>query len=293
MAKAFDLKPLYAVVEIADRGSFAAAAEQLEVSISTISLQISSLERQLNKTLFDRSTRPPSITAAGRTFVHQAKALLAQWETLHGANDRNSLTGDLKIGAVHTVVSRMLAAALLELRHQAPHVASRLVTGLTNDLVDQVSRHNLDCALVTVPDYLPANIECFPVTRQPLVVIAHQQASGRSAKQLLENNPYLRFSPDAQVARIVEKFLQDRGIKVTSSMQIDTLEAVQALVGHGLGVSVVPHFSSAADLPNHVSVRSFAQPAAYREIGLVVNKNTSTIVEIELLLSILKTQQQV
>ena len=64
-----DLRSLYAVIAIADHGSFRDAASALDLSVSSISLQVSALEDHLGLKLFDRKTRPPAITDSGRSFV--------------------------------------------------------------------------------------------------------------------------------------------------------------------------------------------------------------------------------
>jgi DNA-binding transcriptional LysR family regulator len=235
-----DINSLYTLIAIAEHGSFTEAARQLNLSDSTVSLQVSAAERECGKTLFDRSHRPPSLTSAGHIFIRRARDIVRQWEQLRGAESGGHMTGALKIGAVHTVVTDTLPGALLELRKQAPELSVRLVTGLTNDLINRVVRQNLDCAVVTIPDHVPPNVVCFPVYSDPLVVMAHADAKGRTARALLENNPYVRFSPHAEVAHIVDRLLRDRNIKVNTRMEIDTLDAVMSLVRSGLGVSVVP-----------------------------------------------------
>lgn len=56
-------------VEIADSGSFSAAAERLFVAQSALSRQIKALETQLQTSLFERTARQPRLTAAGEAFT--------------------------------------------------------------------------------------------------------------------------------------------------------------------------------------------------------------------------------
>lgn len=268
-----DVKALYAVVGIAEHGSFAAAAARLGVSLSAVSLQVSALERRLDKQLFDRSTRPPALTAAGRSFVERARRLLAQWEALQADAAADALSGVFKIGAVHTQVRYAVPAALKALRRLAPALSVRLSTGLTDALVDQLGRGLLDCAVITVPDYLPPELSCFPLASEPLVVIADHDAAGRSTRALLEQNPYVQFNPQAQLARIVSGYLRERKIRPRVQMQIDTLDAVISLVASGLGVSVVPFDASRAALPANVRVARFRRPQMRRRIGLAAPRD--------------------
>ena len=76
--KRHGLVELDAVLAIARRGSFRAAALDLEMSTTALSNAISKLERQLGVRLFNRTTRSVSLTDAGRDFVERVgPALLA------------------------------------------------------------------------------------------------------------------------------------------------------------------------------------------------------------------------
>ncbi len=284
-----EISALYTVIAIAEHGSFAEAARQLNLSDSTVSLQVSAIERECGKTLFDRSHRPPSFTSAGLLFVRRAREVVLQWEQLKGSSTGEQMTGALKIGAVHTVVTDTLPGALLELRKKAPELSVRLVTGLTNDLLNRVVRHNLDCAIVTIPDHIPPQVTCFPVYTDPLVVMAHTNAKGKTARALLENNPYVRFSPHAEVAHIVDRLLRDRNIKVTTRMEIDTLDAVISLVRNGLGVSVVP---AGRALPDNLRTLHFTKPRALRTVGVVTHRDHADKAIVELLVTLLRSQTE-
>ncbi|WPN22723.1 LysR family transcriptional regulator [Pseudomonas marginalis] len=65
-------------VEIADSGSFSAAAERLFVAQSALSRQIKALETQLHTPLFERTARQPRLTAAGEAFYPRARNLLSE-----------------------------------------------------------------------------------------------------------------------------------------------------------------------------------------------------------------------
>lgn len=63
------LVELDAVLAIARRGSFRAAALDLEMSTTALSNAVGKLERQLGVRLFNRTTRSVSLTDAGQNFV--------------------------------------------------------------------------------------------------------------------------------------------------------------------------------------------------------------------------------
>ncbi|WP_394149054.1 LysR family transcriptional regulator [Vibrio maritimus] len=73
-----NLLQLQAFVLSAELGSFSAAARKLRKTHSAISMTVSNLELDLNQELFDRSTRNPSLTAAGETLYREAKLILGR-----------------------------------------------------------------------------------------------------------------------------------------------------------------------------------------------------------------------
>ena len=71
------LEALRLYVTIAETGSFSAAARQVSVSTSTVTVALQQLEEQARVTLITRSTRRLSFTFEGRRFLADARKLLA------------------------------------------------------------------------------------------------------------------------------------------------------------------------------------------------------------------------
>ena len=61
------------ILTVAQCGSFSRAAETLYVSQPSLSRYISTLEKRLGTTLFDRGTTPVQLTAAGTIFCNYGK----------------------------------------------------------------------------------------------------------------------------------------------------------------------------------------------------------------------------
>ncbi len=235
-----DIKGLYTVLAIVNHGNFVDAARKLQLSQSGVSLQIRSLEEELGIQLFDRSRRPPVLTEGGRSFVDRAREVVQVWENLSDRLRSDVTSGVLRIGAVHTSVSGLLPTALRRLGKHHPDLNIRLVTGLTHELEEQLRRGSLDAVIGSEPEELSNGLVFRVVCDEPFAVIAHKSAKGRTDRDILRSNPYVRFNPKALVSRIVERELARRRIAITSHMEVDTLEGVFSLVANQLGVSIVP-----------------------------------------------------
>ncbi len=262
-----DVKSLYTFIAIVDHGSFAQAAEALELSASAISVQMRGLEADVDMRLFDRSRRPPVLTQEGRDFVTRAREVLAIWEDLSHSLRRDSNAGKLRIGAVHTAVSTILPAALKRLRQSHPSLEIRLTTGLAHELDASLRAGLIDVALTTGAQTLSPGFVFRTISEQRLVVLAHADANGADFREILRCNPYVRFSRQARVGEMVERALERNGIQVQSAMEVDTQDGVLALVAAGLGVSVVPEHPGLRG--RGFRIEPLGDPAPVRLLGLM------------------------
>lgn len=269
-----DIKGLKALVQIDDAGSFGEAAATLDISIASVSLQIAALEEHLGVKLFDRKSRPPALTGAGSALIPRARKLLSDWDDLSGSFGQSQKQNHIRIGVVHTLVTQLLPSLLKTLSKTKPDLQLGLTTGLTHALEKEVLNHKLDCALVTMPEDIPAELQATLLYAQPMTVVAHKNAIGNTWRDLLQNNPYVRFARHAQVAKAIESELIQRNVSVTSTMEIDTLEGVIALVKNGLGVSIVPGDRHDNRLPASIRTLPFSKPGLVRNLGIIMRRDS-------------------
>ena len=87
-------------VAAAETRSFTKAAEQFYISQTAITQQIRQLESSLGCVLFDRSTRPVTLTPAGKMFLLEAKAILERMsQAARRVHDASvGLSGSLRVG---------------------------------------------------------------------------------------------------------------------------------------------------------------------------------------------------
>jgi len=271
LIQCMDVKNLYTFVAIADRGSFAEAGKAIGLSLSAVSMQMRALEDELGTVLFDRTRRPPVLTESGKNLIDRARDLIAHWESLSDSLKRDAAGGVLKLGAVHTSVSGVLPRALRHLQKQGQGIDIRLTTGLTHELEMAVFHGQLDAAVVTEPDVIQGDMAFHAFFEEAMVVIAHKQAKGTSDQALLQNNPYVRFNRMARVGRMVSAEMARRGLNdVASTMEIDSIEGVIAMVANGLGVSVVPNRGAAHPFPRTIRTVPFGDPPIMRKLGLLM-----------------------
>ena len=134
-----DLIGLDAVLAIARRGSFRAAALELGMSTTALSNTIGKLERNLGVRLFNRTTRSVALTDAGRTFVEKVgPAVRTIRDAMDGVRSHQETpSGVLRINAFATAAREIFAPLILEYLRRYPQVHIDLVT--EGRLVDVVA----------------------------------------------------------------------------------------------------------------------------------------------------------
>jgi len=150
-----------AVLAIARRGSFRAAARELGLSTTALSNVIGKLERQLGVRLFNRTTRSVSLTDAGRNFVDQVGPAV---RTLHDAmgaarSQQETPSGTLRINAFAAGAREVLGPLLLKFLRRHPQVHIDLVT--EGRIVDIVA-DGFDLGLRSA-DLVPSDMIAIPV----------------------------------------------------------------------------------------------------------------------------------
>jgi DNA-binding transcriptional LysR family regulator len=124
------LKDLTAIIAIAKRGSFRAAARDLQMSATALSNAVAKLEASLGVRLFNRTTRSVSLTDAGRQFVGQVgPALQDIAHAMETARSQQAVpAGTIRINAFPTAARAIMAPLIVEFVRRYPQVHVDIVT---------------------------------------------------------------------------------------------------------------------------------------------------------------------
>ena len=264
------LQALRTLVAIAECGSFAGAARALNLSPSAVSTQIKSLEVELKAELFDRSKRPPALNDAGKSVIARARTLIAGYADIQ--NDlklSDSVEGRICLGAVGSTLTGLMPAALTVMRQRYPNLHIEIVSGFSGDLLRQVSSRSLDAAIISDYDLSLRDIRWKPFLRERLVIIAPPDAREDSPKQLAQKYSFIRYSPNAAVGRVIDAAIKQARLEIRETMQLDWLEAIEAMVHHGHGISIVPERQIESDAFFNVRRVNFGTTPHYRTLGIV------------------------
>ena len=263
-----NLRQLRTMIVLADIPSFAAAGEALGVSHSAVSLQVKTLEEELGLALVDRSRRPPALTDQGALLVERARDIMRLVDEIAEIGDESRLAGELSIGIVPSALATLGPPALLLLRERHADIRLSVRAAVSGPLAQMVRHGDLDLAVTTAPEVALDGLESDIICREPLMVFAPEDAEETTDRALIENHPFIWFDRSAWIGRTIERRLVALGYPVSGSMEVGSIEAIKALVRHGLGVSIAP-VSPVSGPPPGIRVAPFGDPPVYRELALL------------------------
>lgn len=151
-------KPLRCLVAVAELKSFTRAAERLNLTQPSLSIQISQLERYLGFRLFERSTRQVQLTTAGSQLLGHANRLIQESDRLLNAVSevRGDFSNRLRLGAAIYTFDIPERRQLIEGFMEAyPHIDLRVDAHTQSEILLNLIGHNLDAALIIgmgIPD---------------------------------------------------------------------------------------------------------------------------------------------
>lgn len=256
---------LRSLTAIAEHGTFSAAAQALGRSHSAVSLHIKALEAALGAVLVDRDARPPALTPTGAAVVEQARRLERVLQDIEAVGRADTLRGALAVGVVPSALIDLAPPALAALRAAHPEIELSIRAGLSGALAQAVLAGELDAAVLTAPDVAPEDARLRVILDEPLVAIAPPDAPPGDDRALLAAHPFIWFSRKTWAGQQIERRLLDRGVRIRAVMEVDSLEAIAAMVRHGLGASVVPDRGGMQGLRR----APFGAPQHHRRLSLM------------------------
>ena len=244
---------LDAVVAVARRGAFRAAALELGMSTSALSHSVAGLEARLGVRLFNRTTRSVSLTTAGEQFIAEVAPALVQ---IRGAVDgvnahRATPSGVLRLNTSIGAARMILASLILEYLSRYPDMSVDLVT--EGRLIDIVGE-GFDAGL-RIAEAVPRDMIAVPIGGPLRSVIVGSPAyfAGRSPPQtpgdlLSHQCVRTRMASGALYRWEFERRGEQVEVDVKGALTLDEsglmLEAVRA----GAGVGYLSEWSVADDL---------------------------------------------
>jgi DNA-binding transcriptional LysR family regulator len=237
------LEDLRALVEFAQAGSIAGAADRLFRTPSAITRQVQRLEAALGAELLDRSVKPPRLNSLGSRVLEQARDLLQRTEALKSLTSSDAEPhGLLRIGLAHPLAERTLIEPILALTEKYPKVRVRLSSETTVELYRRLVAGELDVAAVllaegkTAPPPLLTNI----IASDRMEIVQGAAGNFEGNWESLGGAPWVLNPPGCPLrARLLDRMERD-GFSPMIAAEVHNMHLQLAFVQSGYGVGLLP-----------------------------------------------------
>ncbi|TCN41629.1 DNA-binding transcriptional LysR family regulator [Kribbella orskensis] len=241
-----DTRLLHTFTTLARTESFTAAAAELHLAQSTVTVQIRTLEKELGTRLFDRLARGTVITEAGRRLLDQAEGVLdAELRLRTAAATAGPPCGRVVVGAGETLCAARLPGVIADLRRIHPDVEVDLEAAGTSAAVEGLRTGRLDIALLLEERANFPDIVAERIAHEELVLVcAPEHPLARRDKpaswgELAREAFFLHEQGCSYSDRLARDLLSVPGAR-TRLTRFGSIEATRSCVAAGLGLTLLP-----------------------------------------------------
>ena len=252
------------IYEVYKEKNFTRAAEKLFITQPALSMAIQKVEERLGMPIFDRSTRPISLTDAGYAYleyVESARHLDAEFE--QQIQDIKELDkGRIVIGGSHYLNAYILPQILAEFLEKYPNVEINLKEASSAELAERLRKQELDVTFHCSPEFIqdfprhPAFRDtvllAVPVRMDPLV----DQSVALSCEQVLAGEhlkedcqcvslsefceiPFILLSKGNNLYERSVRMFEEAGFEPKTKMKLSQLVTAYHLAAAGIGATFV------------------------------------------------------
>lgn len=258
------------------------AGEALHLTQPTVTRHVQQLEAEFGMTLFDRIGKRLVLNRAGELVYGYAVRLLELELKMRDelAGFANPEVGTIYIGAGLTPSIYLLPPLFAAYRANHPKVQIQVRTGASKEVSTWLLHGEIDMGVVTTVDAGLDGVRISPLYQDDLWLVApagHPLADEPCGDvSRLNDYPFVAMREGSGLRRLLAEFAKTHGLSLTVAMETDSLESINRLVQHGVGIAVMPRSSAQDDVQAgrlaHIALQDIALGA--RTITLLTRFDT-------------------
>jgi DNA-binding transcriptional LysR family regulator len=247
-----DINHLEVFLAVAQERSFSRAAESLHRTQPAVSQAIRRLETELGESLFDRSSKDGTLTAAGRVLLDFSQQMLNLRQHAQSAirELRDLQRGKLSLGAnEYTVNSLLPLIPVFRARH--PHIKIEIKRSLASRIPGEIIGRDVEIGVISFkPNDTALKSLSVGVDELALVVAPNHPLAQKkiiSVRELGAEAFIAHNVPSPYREKVIKTFAQAR-TPLNISMEMPTLESIKRLVEQGLGIALIPRLAAQIEI---------------------------------------------
>ncbi len=268
------------VLAVVDSKNFELAAERCHVTQSTLSTMIGRFEDELGVKLFNRKTKPVSITPEGERIIERLRIITNEIGLMEDVVQelKGEMKGELKIGIIPTIAPYLLPLFLPIFAKKFPQIKIIAQEIPTAQIIDSLKNRSLDIGILALPvletDLVEEELYVEPFliydcrSKRPSNKISVEDLD-YSKLWLLQEGHCLR----TQVYQICEQ--SSRSVKEDWNIEFESgsMDSLLRFTKANKGMTIIPYLASldfGEEGQQHVV--SFKSPVPSRSVGLLTHK---------------------
>jgi LysR family transcriptional activator of glutamate synthase operon len=272
-------------------GSLSKASEELHISQPSISIQIKSLEEELNCKLLKRSPRKLELTENGEIIYNLANKIIADineaCEKIN--NHKTSTLSEINLGALASIYASWLPEIISTFKKRHPNVAIKVLDSYNHNIISDLESQKLTMGIVIYPinyetlDYHPFLREEFYLITSPCHPLAGKK---RVSMKDIAHESFILYKKGYQTRNAVMQACHEAGFTPNVGYETDRVEIIKSLVSENMGISLLVKSALQLGLKKELAVIPIENPP-YRTIATAFHKHqkiTGELLELEQLI---------
>ena len=249
-ARRIDLTSLQLFVAVCELGSIGRAAEREFIAASAVSKRLSELETALDTALLYRHSRGVTLTPAGESLLHHARALLFGLERMQGelSEYADGVRGHVRMHANISAIFQFLPEDLGAFARQHSQIKVDLQEHLSSDVLHAVQEGAADLGICNVQmangGQGATGLQSRPYRSDHLVLVVPQvhdlsEHAAISFEEILDWD-IVGLHANSSISLAMRSAAATAGRPLRQRIQVTGLDAMCRMIDNGLGVGLLP-----------------------------------------------------
>jgi LysR family hydrogen peroxide-inducible transcriptional activator len=269
------LKQIAIFAKLADTGNMSEAANALALTQPALSQQLRTLETSLGLKLFERVPKGMQLTPAGRDLLSAARNVQNAVRDFDDAADRAAerFVGSIRFGVTPTLGPYLMPSVIKTLHRRYPGLRLYIREGIPDQQHAELAAGELDMVLSPLP-IAGRGLAIEPLFREPLRIVVPPDDPLNERPRLVAadfaGRTFLTLDHRHHYHRQLENICRHLDATVLADYEGTSLDAVQQMVGSGVGLAILPELYIRSDAGGLDVVR-IAEPEGwqeYRSVGV-------------------------
>lgn len=242
-----EIRQLKYFTEVYRTGNLSLAAENLSLTQPALSQQIALLERELKVTLFERSRRGMTATAAGEVFAQKAGDLLKGFSELEAALVPEHTAQQVSFAVGETLAAHFVPKLMVALKASFPKTRFRVIESNLTEIRAALRNEQVDFALSpeAINENAYHNRYLLEDEILPAVSAEDTLAQRRPDWEKLRLREWILFHPGSAIRKISDEIFGDmeQRFEPRISMELRSVAGAVRCLEAGLGIGFISDLS--------------------------------------------------